>query len=490
MEYITLTVREYLAHSVFEKLGSLGVVQFTDLNGDLTAFKRLYTPMIRSCDELEKKLRFFEEEMARFAIEPVAVTPAEFAAWRTQQGEAVARSHGALPLLDYWSAIIEERHRDYVSVKAERDRMAAGLAAAAARRCVIEHASEFFEITDAGGSGGGAAGEGVTGGGSGAGLGLRAASAGAGALESGKAPAAADADVDSLSFRHMAGLLPYEDKSRFARIVFRASSGHAAVRFSDVPGELISAAGESRRKSVFAIFYRGSALTPKLERICAAFGAATEDVPNFGRPADVEAALADVTATINEGIAWIRAERRASGTALAHLGLLVAKWRIGIAREKAIFHTLNCCTREPERGTVSAAGWVLKTAISDLTEALRAVHAVAAAGGRAQPYFLEVVPRAAEPDAVAAGRVPSTPPTFFKTNKLTVVFQGIVDTYGAPRYGEANPALFSIMTFPFLFGVMYGDVGHAVLLTLASAWMVWKEASLCKTAANNEIFGE
>ena len=39
--------------------------QFTDLNGDLTAFKRYYTPQIRKADDMEKKLRFFEEEMVR-----------------------------------------------------------------------------------------------------------------------------------------------------------------------------------------------------------------------------------------------------------------------------------------------------------------------------------------------------------------------------------------------------------------------------------------
>jgi V-type H+-transporting ATPase subunit a len=33
-------------------------------------------------------------------------------------------------------------------------------------------------------------------------------------------------------------------------------------------------------------------------------------------------------------------------------------------------------------------------------------------------------------------------------------------------YKEANPAVFAIVTFPFLFGVMFGDVGHGSLLLL------------------------
>ena len=70
MEYVSLMMQEHLAHDVIEKLGELGTVQFTDLNGDLTAFKRFYTPLIRKSDEMEKKLKFFEEEMARHGIEP------------------------------------------------------------------------------------------------------------------------------------------------------------------------------------------------------------------------------------------------------------------------------------------------------------------------------------------------------------------------------------------------------------------------------------
>jgi V-type H+-transporting ATPase subunit a len=33
-------------------------------------------------------------------------------------------------------------------------------------------------------------------------------------------------------------------------------------------------------------------------------------------------------------------------------------------------------------------------------------------------------------------------------------------------YKEANPAVFAIVTFPFLFGVMFGDIGHGTLLLL------------------------
>ena len=42
--------------------------------------------------------------------------------------------------------------------------------------------------------------------------------------------------------------------------------------------------------------------------------------------------------------------------------------------------------------------------------------------------------------------------------------QTMVNTYGVPRYGEANPATIAIVTFPFLFAVMFGDWGHGSLI--------------------------
>jgi V-type H+-transporting ATPase subunit a len=49
----------------------------------------------------------------------------------------------------------------------------------------------------------------------------------------------------------------------------------------------------------------------------------------------------------------------------------------------------------------------------------------------------------------------------------------MVDTYGICTYKEANPLLISLVTFPILFGMMFGDVGHGSLLLLAGLYLVW-----------------
>ena len=80
------------------------------------------------------------------------------------------------------------------------------------------------------------------------------------------------------------------------------------------------------------------------------------------------------------------------------------------------------------------------------------------------------------PDRGEAGQ---TAPTYNKSNAFTAVFQELVDTYGVPRYREANPALLTVVTFPFLFGVMYGDVGHGLMLLVGAFWIFWSDAARC-----------
>jgi V-type H+-transporting ATPase subunit a len=64
------------------------------------------------------------------------------------------------------------------------------------------------------------------------------------------------------------------------------------------------------------------------------------------------------------------------------------------------------------------------------------------------------------------------PPTYFKNNDVTSAPQLITNTYGVPSYQEANPACFSVVTFPFLFAVMFGDYGHGSLILFAGLNLV------------------
>lgn len=65
-------------------------------------------------------------------------------------------------------------------------------------------------------------------------------------------------------------------------------------------------------------------------------------------------------------------------------------------------------------------------------------------------------------------------PTHFARNVVTDTAQQIVETYGVADYKEANPSFFTVITFPFLFGVMFGDIGHGAIIFIFALYLIFK----------------
>eukprot|EP00826_Nyctotherus_ovalis_P045669 TRINITY_DN5077_c0_g1_i4.p1 TRINITY_DN5077_c0_g1~~TRINITY_DN5077_c0_g1_i4.p1 ORF type:complete len:436 (+),score=116.99 TRINITY_DN5077_c0_g1_i4:763-2070(+) len=74
-----------------------------------------------------------------------------------------------------------------------------------------------------------------------------------------------------------------------------------------------------------------------------------------------------------------------------------------------------------------------------------------------------------------------TPPTHFQTNEFLRSFQDIVFTYGVPNYKEADPTLFTSISFPFLFGIMFGDLAHGLILLSFSIYICLRKEYLIRS---------
>lgn len=51
-----------------------------------------------------------------------------------------------------------------------------------------------------------------------------------------------------------------------------------------------------------------------------------------------------------------------------------------------------------------------------------------------------------------------------------------------------SPAPYTIITFPFLFAVMFGDMGHGALMTCAALYLVLRESRLMAQKNDNEVW--
>ena len=64
------------------------------------------------------------------------------------------------------------------------------------------------------------------------------------------------------------------------------------------------------------------------------------------------------------------------------------------------------------------------------------------------------------------GNFGTTPPTKLKNPKIFAPFQMFVEMYGLPAYNEMDPTIFIALTYTFMFGAMFGDVGQGLCLVV------------------------
>lgn len=65
-------------------------------------------------------------------------------------------------------------------------------------------------------------------------------------------------------------------------------------------------------------------------------------------------------------------------------------------------------------------------------------------------------------------------PTLLKNIPFVRAFQDIVALYSLPGYGETDPSLMVALSFCLMFGFMFGDVGHGLMLALGAHLLVRK----------------
>lgn len=88
----------------------------------------------------------------------------------------------------------------------------------------------------------------------------------------------------------------------------------------------------------------------------------------------------------------------------------------------------------------------------------------------------------------------SQPPVKLKNCFFSRPFEYYTEMYGLPNYNEIDPTTFIAITYTVLFGIMFGDVGHGIVLLLAAIFM-WKKRHmpigklLIPCAVSSTIFG-
>ena len=221
------------------------------------------------------------------------------------------------------------------------------------------------------------------------------------------------------------------------------------------------------RKNVFLIFAHGHELLEKIRKIAESMGGTLYPIDSNADKRDE--ALREVIARIEDLSAVLQTTDQTRRAELARIAESISAWWAIVRKEKAIYETMNRFQYDSGRRTLVAEGWIPTRDLGAVQLALR--RAADRAGTSVPPILHEL-------------RNAPDPPTFHRTNKFTQAFQSIIDAYGIASYQEVNPGLFTIITFPFLFAVMFGDIGHGFIMALAAFALIMVEKRFPRGMSN------
>ncbi|KAK4761324.1 hypothetical protein SAY87_006217 [Trapa incisa] len=433
MQLVQLIVPIESAHLTVSYLGDLGLFQFKDLNTDKSPFQRTYAAQIKKFGEMARKLRFFKDQMTKAGLTPSI--------------KSISRADINVDDLEIK---LVELEAELVELNANGEKLQRAYSELMESKIVLQKVGEFFHAAQ-----------------SRATARHREIESQSTGEDSINTPLLRDQEMASdpskqIKLGFLCGLVPRDKSMAFERILFRATRGNAFLRQVEVEDPVVDpASGEKVEKNVFLVFYSGERAKNKILKICEAFGANRYSFDeDLGRQTQV---MSDVTWSITELKTTIDAGLLHRGNLLQTIRDQFEQWNQLVRKEKAIYHTLNMLSLDVTKKCLVGEGWCPVFATKQIQEALqRAVFESNAQVGA----IIQVL------------HTKEMPPTFFRTNKFTSAFQEIVDAYGVARYQEANPGVYTIITFPFLFAVMFGDWGHGICLLLATLVFVLREKKL------------
>jgi V-type H+-transporting ATPase subunit a len=227
--------------------------------------------------------------------------------------------------------------------------------------------------------------------------------------------------------------------------MYRASRGNILMsRGSDATGHL----------GYFTIWFQTNILGRKLQQIAVSHGATVFEFPLEEaaievRGLEISDEIRDLTRVLTQSYADNRGF-------LLELQQHFWQWWFFFLREALVYRFMDYADFTQIDDCAIYRAWIPARRQSELQPLLD--EAAAASGSARRITF-----------ALADTNDP--PPTWIETNVFTASFQLLNDSYGYADYDEVNGGAFYSM-YPFLFGIMFGDVGHSFLYLLVSLALI------------------
>ncbi len=115
-------------------------------------------------------------------------------------------------------------------------------------------------------------------------------------------------------------------------------------------------------------------------------------------------------------------------------------------------------------------GWIPTKKIKEFTKRVEALKGINIAlniqAHIDEPAYGEYPAEIGPLEGAVAAEEPVSPPTKQTNPRWLRSFQNLTDAFGFPSHFEIDPVWFMALGFPIIFGLMFGDIGHGILLSL------------------------
>ncbi|KAL5260203.1 hypothetical protein ACHWQZ_G010350 [Mnemiopsis leidyi] len=417
MTMVEMFLSQECAYECVKELGELGHVQFVDLEKGTNLFQRSFVPELKRADEMERRLRYLAAEINAEGIR----VPIEYEIPPAPNSTATESD------LETMIATLEDELKE---VKKNLTALRTSYVDLMELKQTLIAADVFFRK----GSGS-----------------LWSVPTNSYSLEEGD-------EGGRLHF--ITGVIDREKVGIFERVIWRSCRGNVFVKTVEIKDEMTDPnSGELVEKNVFICFFQGNQLEQRVKKICDGMSCRVYPCSEKNsRRQEVRSQVSTRLAEMEDVIAQTQEHRTQQ---LKDIAVDIRNWIVKVKKWRSIYYTMSKFNVNDTRTGFIAEGWVRTCDLDNVKQALK--RGATTSGSVVMPILNTV-----------GSSLP--PPTYHPANKITKGYQVIIDAYGVATYQEINPAIFTVITFPFLFGIMFGDMAHGLFLFLFGAWFIYKES--------------
>lgn len=430
MSLIQLYIPQEIARETVYTIGQLGLIQFRDLNSKVRTFQRTFVDDIRRLDNVERQYRYFYKLLKKHDIK---LFEEEF----SDESGQVTLAPGTSTIDDHVqsASYMEER---LIQMEEAAEQLELQKADLEQYRFVLQSGEEFFT------------------------KGLKDGTSAASFTDNDEEMNISTALPSSVNY--ITGVISREKVGILEQILWRVLRGNLYFKHAELSEPVYDSRTKGKvNKNAFIVFSHGDLIIKRIKKIAESLDANLYDVDQSSEARSIQ------LRKVNQGLEDVYTVLHTTSTTLQSELYAIAKeldsWFQDISREKSVFESLNKFNFDVNRKTLIAEGWLPQDELVNLQDKLSQMTAKL---GVDVPSIIQVM------------ETNRTPPTFHRTNKFTAGFQSICDCYGIAQYKEINAGLPTIVTFPFMFAIMFGDLGHGFLMSLVALVLVLSEKKLDK----------